>query len=397
MADDSVSNSLSSSPKKTISSSSSSSLTSPWSHVVRGESEALVSAAPSSPSPTVVVDEAPQSDTTNVARAKKAAWNKPSNGGGGRGDVEIIGGGSIMGAVSWPALSESAKNSPKSSANSLKDLSEGSISVPQGPLIEPSPKKLANSNANTNPNSNSNNLLFNRQKSMKRNGGGGGGPGSNSGGHIQPHQPPPSPPPPLPLVETSTPPNEFSPRDPAQQNNNWENGRRGGFVGNGQPNQQRPFRRSNSGPHQRGNHGGRRDQNLEWNPHRSFNGRDYQMQQQQGAHRNFMGPLSPGTAPFINSPYIRPFGNPMPFPEMAPPLYYVHGPPPESIRGVPFVPAPFGMFLQVPSPEAQVHTMIMKQIDYYFSTENLVRDIYLRRNMDEEGWVPVSLIAGFSR
>lgn len=31
------------------------------------------------------------------------------------------------------------------------------------------------------------------------------------------------------------------------------------------------------------------------------------------------------------------------------------------------------------------------------SPENLCRDLYLRRNMDEHGWVHISLIAGFNR
>lgn len=31
------------------------------------------------------------------------------------------------------------------------------------------------------------------------------------------------------------------------------------------------------------------------------------------------------------------------------------------------------------------------------SNENLVKDTFLRRNMDNEGWVPVTLIAGFKK
>lgn len=33
----------------------------------------------------------------------------------------------------------------------------------------------------------------------------------------------------------------------------------------------------------------------------------------------------------------------------------------------------------------------------YCSNENLIRDTYLRRNMDEQGWVPINLIAGFTK
>nr|CAD1818981.1 unnamed protein product [Ananas comosus var. bracteatus] len=40
---------------------------------------------------------------------------------------------------------------------------------------------------------------------------------------------------------------------------------------------------------------------------------------------------------------------------------------------------------------------LLRQIDYYFSTENLCKDTYLRENMDDQGWVPLSLIANFNR
>lgn len=35
--------------------------------------------------------------------------------------------------------------------------------------------------------------------------------------------------------------------------------------------------------------------------------------------------------------------------------------------------------------------------EYYFSTENLERDFFLRRKMDQQGFLPVSLIASFRR
>ncbi|CAB4480320.1 hypothetical protein RhiirA5_487387 [Rhizophagus irregularis] len=40
---------------------------------------------------------------------------------------------------------------------------------------------------------------------------------------------------------------------------------------------------------------------------------------------------------------------------------------------------------------------ILQQIEYYFSIENLCKDIYLRSNMDSEGYVLISLLAGFNR
>ncbi|KAK6637279.1 hypothetical protein RUM44_007693 [Polyplax serrata] len=40
---------------------------------------------------------------------------------------------------------------------------------------------------------------------------------------------------------------------------------------------------------------------------------------------------------------------------------------------------------------------VKKQIEYYFSSENLERDFFFRRKMDSEGYIPVSLIASFPR
>ena len=40
---------------------------------------------------------------------------------------------------------------------------------------------------------------------------------------------------------------------------------------------------------------------------------------------------------------------------------------------------------------------IRAQIEYYFSTENLTRDVFIRRKMDIEGYLPISLIASFHR
>ncbi|KAK3912719.1 La-related protein 1 [Frankliniella fusca] len=40
---------------------------------------------------------------------------------------------------------------------------------------------------------------------------------------------------------------------------------------------------------------------------------------------------------------------------------------------------------------------VKKQIEYYFSEENLMKDFFLRRKMDSEGYLPVTLIASFHR
>lgn len=40
---------------------------------------------------------------------------------------------------------------------------------------------------------------------------------------------------------------------------------------------------------------------------------------------------------------------------------------------------------------------VRKQIDYYFSLDNLCKDIFLRSKMDAEGWIPLAVVANFNR
>lgn len=40
---------------------------------------------------------------------------------------------------------------------------------------------------------------------------------------------------------------------------------------------------------------------------------------------------------------------------------------------------------------------VLQQIEYYFSIDNLCKDLFLRSQMDTDGYVPITLIAGFNR
>uniref|UniRef100_A0A0X3Q4F5 HTH La-type RNA-binding domain-containing protein n=2 Tax=Schistocephalus solidus TaxID=70667 RepID=A0A0X3Q4F5_SCHSO len=54
----------------------------------------------------------------------------------------------------------------------------------------------------------------------------------------------------------------------------------------------------------------------------------------------------------------------------------------------------------VPPPsnsERLCQDMILRQIEFYFSEDNLARDTFLRRQMDDGGWVPLTVIARFNR
>lgn len=44
-----------------------------------------------------------------------------------------------------------------------------------------------------------------------------------------------------------------------------------------------------------------------------------------------------------------------------------------------------------------VLSMVMSQMEYYFSIDNLCKDLYLRKNMDSQGWVLLNVVAGFKR
>lgn len=88
----------------------------------------------------------------------------------------------------------------------------------------------------------------------------------------------------------------------------------------------------------------------------------------------------------------------MGFPDVPPPMYlFAPQLPPESLRGIPpFVPHSIPHAMLFPGMDQQ-RAQLLKQIEYYFSNENLCKDVYLRQNMDEQGWVSISLIAGFNR
>lgn len=73
-----------------------------------------------------------------------------------------------------------------------------------------------------------------------------------------------------------------------------------------------------------------------------------------------------------------------------------HHPQP-MMSGMPFNPS---MPIQIPpplSPKQNPQQALTRQIDYYFSLDNLLRDLFLRKNMGTEGWVDLDLILNFKR
>lgn len=132
--------------------------------------------------------------------------------------------------------------------------------------------------------------------------------------------------------------------------------------------------------------------NHAWNHQRPFGSRDGIHMQQSLGPRTFVRPPYMGPTPgyMIGPSYSGPA-----------PMYYLPVPPPGSIR-VPhpqrFIPHPVNPGAPMQPPEAlALRINLVKQIEYYFSDENLLKDQYLISLMDDEGWVSISIIADFKR
>ncbi|KAK7283744.1 hypothetical protein RIF29_13490 [Crotalaria pallida] len=319
----------------------------------------------------------------NVVRSKKPVWNKPSLNG------VVTEAGPVMGAESWPALSESTKVSGKSqqpdTSSKTAAAADGSLSTTsQAPVTPHSPQKQATSHAK--PNSATN--MPNRQRSMKRGGGSNIGSGPAQSSFSNP--PPPPPPPPFPVYQlhpASYGIPDHSPRD-HYRNNNWDaRPPVGGFV-HAMNDYRGSSRRGNFGNHLRHprgdgsyhNYGSRRDQ-------------DAHVQPRMPPPRGLLRHPPPTSDAFVAPQPMGPFPNPFGFPE----FYYYPNAVFDHFRGMPFFThgPPPAMFL--PAVESPLTNMIVNQIDYYFSDANLVKDEFLRSNMDEQGWVPITLIANFPR
>lgn len=325
--------------------------------------------------------------TDSPVKPTKPAWKKPLGSDGRPSDS-----GPVMGATSWPALEDARSTTkfsevpkpPPQSPTSDGSATQGSVA---GSLWS---RGVGNSGA---ANSNGSQIANRQKVTAKRNSPANGTPPSQFPSFSVPPSTLDDSMPPLPS------PHPFPIAEPGHSDH-------GGKVGTGGNNEhsrsfhQRgdgtgtfpntgPGRRNNMREQGRGNHG--------WHPHNNRgygNGRDSTMafQQQRVGPRNLPRP----TSPFMNT---NPgFFNAAGFQSAGAGMYYLP-PPPDPLRPPPFFAAPGpppGVVLTGPDPMS-LRAMLMKQIEYYFSIENLCRDIYLRSNMDGQGFIPVSVIANFNR
>ncbi|KAL3641014.1 hypothetical protein CASFOL_015982 [Castilleja foliolosa] len=303
----------------------------------------------------------PDSSDSNVGYPKKPAWSTPSNG-----DIQA---GSVMmgGAVSWPALSESTRPIPRSPSDSNRPVYDGSASSSQAPLISQQPQRQINAHSHANNST--------RQRSRHR----GGGSSGIATSHNTSQRPSPPAPPPFPVYNAPYRPMLDTPRPPGIAGRNTH--RRVNYG---------PRPRSD-GPHNNNYRQHQRDVNVPL---------PYIPPPPPSMGYMPSPPLSPGVPPFMASPHLRGFPGQMGF-DMASPFTYVPQPLPplDSYRAMQIVhpPPPPPIIIPPPANESNLQNLIIKQIDYYFSDDNLAKDNYLRTKMDDNGWVPITLIAKFHR
>ncbi|CAA7389081.1 unnamed protein product [Spirodela intermedia] len=139
--------------------------------------------------------------------------------------------------------------------------------------------------------------------------------------------------------------------------------------------------------------------NQNWHHQRAFNPKDKIIMPESVGGKKITAHAQPsfGPAPgYINGPQLLGI-----FLTKCPaPVYYVPVALPEPARGPPnYIPSS-ASYRGYPNLSLEVQNLknsIVKQIEYYFSDENLRMDRFLLSLLDNEGWVPVTKIANFNR
>ncbi|KAL0435278.1 UNVERIFIED_CONTAM: La-related protein 1A [Sesamum radiatum] len=114
-------------------------------------------------------------------------------------------------------------------------------------------------------------------------------------------------------------------------------------------------------------------------------------------NNNFHFQQTMGPRSFIRPPYYGPTG----FIDGPPGTFYYFPAGPAGGVRMPYppvlVPYTLGPGVLMPHSTIALRANVVKQIEYYFSDENLQNDPYLISLMDKQGWVPMSFIADFKR
>lgn len=83
-------------------------------------------------------------------------------------------------------------------------------------------------------------------------------------------------------------------------------------------------------------------------------------------------------------------------PSYTPPDYELYHPVPVTIPVNGAVPIPMPQSA-LPFPSDTTRSCLLTQLEYYLSSQNMAQDFFLRQRMDDQGWIPISLIASFNR
>ncbi|XP_044741476.1 la-related protein 1B isoform X2 [Chrysoperla carnea] len=119
-----------------------------------------------------------------------------------------------------------------------------------------------------------------------------------------------------------------------------------------------------------------------------------------GGHRNSRNAknsgrntVAGGRSNYFNRPNVR-FALPIEYSDYPPDYSQVN---PDGNFLMPYMGTFYcgGIFNSIDMPTLKEY--IRKQIEYYFSAENLTRDFFMRRKMNRDGFLPVTLIASFHR
>ncbi|RLN33529.1 uncharacterized protein C2845_PM03G04820 [Panicum miliaceum] len=305
-------------------------------------------------------------DPANAA-ARKTVWNvpapPPAAAAAAAGATPGGGGGIIGGDASWPALAESARAWPKSaSSDSLKSLSDGSGPLqqedssassvpPPHPVVEVNPIPTSSNPTSTEPPnstamaSSQRNSSTNQPNPVRRGGSNGGNNGGGSRG-------------------------------------NGSNGSRRAANSSGGDG------RSGSGGDGNWNEGsiGTGSGCNSSNTNGSSNLSDNVPGGGAGGSGNESSRNAPGSSHWNNN--IR--ADVQPYPVYLPPI--------EQFQNMHLVRPPMQpAWAPPPQDQPNLQDDIRNQIEFYFSTNNLCHDTFLRRHMNDQGWVPIDLILGFNR
>lgn len=262
--------------------------------------------------------------------------------------------GSVMGgAVSWAALSETTRSVPRSSSDVPSPVSDGSVSPSQTPTSQP-----VNNNSGA-TNSTSNDTTLTRPRLRNRCGGSSSVSGALQNAFSQQH---------LMAPHNMVPP-EF---DACVRGLRPTGGVGGSQSHTGINHPQRNKSRWGAYGRHFQDDGGQREQDRGFISPPPLLAWRWAIMPHPQPFRMFPGQMGFSAA----SPFIS-------FPTM----------PPGTFRTMQMVPPPHPFY----TVNDTLTNMIIKQVDFNFSDDNLAKDNFLRSKIDGSGWVPGTLIVSFRR